>query len=156
MPILSPRSKDKLSTCCQELQDVVNLAIQSYDFSVVCGHRTKEDQDAAFAAKVSKAKWPESKHNYLPSKAVDLYPWSAQYGSLTEDQLVLSRIVARSGCSQQRARAYVVEEYCQLAGVMKACATQLGIKLRWGGDWDSDGDRLDQKFDDLAHFEVLA
>ena len=31
---------------------------------------------------------------------------------------------------------------------------QLGLKIRWGGDWDSDGDINDNKFDDLVHVEI--
>jgi hypothetical protein len=30
-----------------------------------------------------------------------------------------------------------------------------GIIIRWGGDWDRDGDVLDQDFDDLFHFEIV-
>ena len=28
------------------------------------------------------------------------------------------------------------------------------IKIRWGGDWDSDYDLNDQTFNDLVHFEI--
>ena len=31
---------------------------------------------------------------------------------------------------------------------------QLGLKLRWGGDWDSDGEIKDNSFDDLVHIEL--
>jgi peptidoglycan L-alanyl-D-glutamate endopeptidase CwlK len=30
----------------------------------------------------------------------------------------------------------------------------LGIKLRWGGDWDMDFEVQDNKFDDFPHFEI--
>jgi peptidoglycan L-alanyl-D-glutamate endopeptidase CwlK len=30
----------------------------------------------------------------------------------------------------------------------------MGIKIRWGGDWDSDGDINDNRFDDLVHVEI--
>jgi peptidoglycan L-alanyl-D-glutamate endopeptidase CwlK len=42
-----------------------------------------------------------------------------------------------------------------MAGVILTCAKQLGVKLRWGGDWDGDGNRLNNKFNDLAHFELV-
>jgi hypothetical protein len=29
------------------------------------------------------------------------------------------------------------------------------VKLRWGGDWDSDKDTKDQNFNDLPHFELI-
>ena len=31
----------------------------------------------------------------------------------------------------------------------------MGIKIRWGGDWDSDTQVNDNKFDDLVHFEEI-
>jgi len=34
-------------------------------------------------------------------------------------------------------------------------AKELGIEVRPGADWDSDGDRADQRFDDLPHFELV-
>jgi peptidoglycan L-alanyl-D-glutamate endopeptidase CwlK len=31
----------------------------------------------------------------------------------------------------------------------------LGVKLRWGGNWDRDGEPVtDQDFQDLVHFEL--
>ena len=49
-----------------------------------------------------------------------------------------------------------------LGGLMIATAKKLGVKIRWGGDWNGDhkfsgrGKRSDksQTFDDLVHFEV--
>ena len=42
-----------------------------------------------------------------------------------------------------------------MAGYIQATADKLGIKIRWGGDWDSDGDLDDQTFMDLGHFELV-
>ena len=33
-------------------------------------------------------------------------------------------------------------------------AGRLGIPIRWGGDWDGDGDKTDQKLWDPAHWEL--
>jgi len=51
-----------------------------------------------------------------------------------------------------------------LAGIMIATAKKLGVKIRWGGDWNGDhkfsgranSKRTDksQRFDDLVHFEL--
>jgi len=30
----------------------------------------------------------------------------------------------------------------------------MGIRLRWGGDWDMDFKVMDNRFDDFPHFEV--
>lgn len=34
-------------------------------------------------------------------------------------------------------------------------ARELGVSIRWGGDWDMDGDSKDEKFYDGPHFELL-
>ena len=41
-----------------------------------------------------------------------------------------------------------------LAGVVHVAAKDLGVEIRWGGDWDSDFDMTDQQFNDLAHYEL--
>ena len=47
------------------------------------------------------------------------------------------------------------EMTCIVAGVMFACAEALGVNIRWGLDWDSDGDIRDTGFRDIYHFELL-
>jgi peptidoglycan L-alanyl-D-glutamate endopeptidase CwlK len=44
-----------------------------------------------------------------------------------------------------------------MAGVVKGVAAMQGIPVRWGGDWNGDGDGnlFDSNFDDLPHFEIL-
>ena len=42
-----------------------------------------------------------------------------------------------------------------MGGMIRDIAQQLGLKVRWGGDWDSDGDVKDNGFDDLVHVEIL-
>jgi len=155
MPAFSENSKSKLATADARLQLVMNKAIEFYDFSVVCGTRSKEAQDVAFSSGVSKVRYPHSKHNTLPSLAVDIYPYHPRYKSLTEDAIVIKRITEATGRTPTRARAFILEEYCMMAQAVKIAAKLVGVELRWGGDWDSDLDRLDQTFDDLAHFELV-
>lgn len=74
--IFGKKSLDKLATCDVRLQTLIMESAKDipFDFTILCGHRNKEDQDAAFAAGKSKLKWPDSKHNFNPSKAVDIAP----------------------------------------------------------------------------------
>jgi peptidoglycan L-alanyl-D-glutamate endopeptidase CwlK len=37
---------------------------------------------------------------------------------------------------------------------MFSCAAELGVKLRWGLDWDQNGDIRDNTFNDQYHFEL--
>lgn len=47
--------------------------------------------------------------------------------------------------------------YIQVSGWIKGAAEQLGVPLRWGGNWDRDGIILEKDNDevDLVHFEKL-
>jgi len=111
------------------LQRVLNRAIKIIDFKVIEGHRDQRTQDKYFWAHTSKLKWPKSKHNQNPSLAVDIIPYP-------------------SGWKNN-------EAFYKLAGVVLACAHEEDVLLRWGGDWDRDGDSTDQSFMDLAHFEIF-
>ncbi|WP_232367585.1 M15 family metallopeptidase domain-containing protein [Alteromonas pelagimontana] len=50
--------------------------------------------------------------------------------------------------------------FAVFAGFVQCVARQLYAEgkithlVRWGGDWDMDGQTLDQKFNDLPHFEL--
>ena len=46
------------------------------------------------------------------------------------------------------------ERQTLFAGFVLGVANQMGIKLRWGGDWDQDFEVQDNKFDDFPHFEL--
>tara|TARA_R100000049_G_C1858139_1_gene22727 strand:- start:30 stop:380 length:351 start_codon:yes stop_codon:yes gene_type:complete len=43
--------------------------------------------------------------------------------------------------------------WIHFGGIVIGHAHRLGIKIRWGGDWDGDGDLSDQSFNDYPHFE---
>jgi hypothetical protein len=85
-----------------------------------------------FENQVSKFRWPDSKHNRKPALAVDLQP----YPRPTTDV----KLCAALG---------------YIAGRAWAIAREEGVTIRWGGDWDSDGDLTDQTFDDLFHLETI-
>ena len=38
--------------------------------------------------------------------------------------------------------------------MLRGLGKAMGVNIRWGGDWDSDGDINDNKFDDLVHVEI--
>lgn len=42
-----------------------------------------------------------------------------------------------------------------VAAAMLAAAVELDVAIRWGGDWNMDGDSRDEKFYDGPHFELL-
>lgn len=128
MPEFGVTSKEKLKTCDPAIQAVLEEAIKLVDFSVIYGHRNQAEQDKAFAEKKSKLPWPQSKHNSLPSKAVDIAPYPIDW-------------------SDHKRFAY-------FAGICVGIAHAKGIKLRWGGDWDMDGNLKEETFIDMPHLEL--
>jgi len=128
----STNSKIKLNSCHFDLQVIINeaLAYGIMDISVIEGHRNKEKQDRYFSLGQSKVKWPNSKHNKTQSDAVDVAPFVN--GKISWNRL----------------------HCCVLAGIILASAERQGAKIRWGGNWDMDGEPItDQAFQDLVHFE---
>ena len=128
MPYFGRLSTQRLSTCDERLQDICNEAIKVYDFSVLCGHRDEIEQKKLFREGKSKLEYPHSKHNSIPSLAVDIAPYPLIWDDFGRFKF--------------------------LAGVMFAIAHSKGIRLRWGGDWDGDFDFNDQKWYDMPHFEI--
>lgn len=136
----SQNSLKHLKTCDDRLVSLCVKLLKFRDHSVLCGHRNRVDQNRAFQEGFSKLIFPQSKHNSYPSKAIDIcpYPYPPE-GFKGWDKW------------PRRAELYV------LAGEVRAIAYDMGILqiLRWGGDWDRDGDFKDQTFDDLFHFELV-
>lgn len=127
MASFGKRSRANLEDVNTRLAEVCNDAIKTFDFSVLCGHRNKEDQNKAYEDGKSTLKYPESNHNKKPSDAVDLAPWPIDWND--------------------KKRFYA------LATQMFKSANRVGIKLRGGLDWNRNGDTKDQSFHDLPHFE---
>lgn len=129
MPKFSQSSIDKLETCHPDLVKLFNEVVKEFDCIILEGHRGKEDQDKAFREGKSKLPWPKGKHNKLPSEAVDVAPYPVDW----KDR----------------------ERFIYFAGFVMGRAAELGIKIRWGGDWDGDKDLKDNSFSDLVHFETI-
>jgi hypothetical protein len=125
----SKKSKKQLATCHPKLQELFNEVIKEYDCTIIIGHRNKKKQDEAFRTGASKKEFPFSKHNSHPSIAADVAPYPIDWNN--------------------------TKRFYHFAGYVQATADRMGIKIRWGGDWDSDNDLDDQTFMDLVHFELL-
>jgi len=133
---LSNRSLSNLKQCHPQLCIVVTRAIQisQVDFIVGAGIRSIEEQRENVRKGVSKTM--DSKH--LPqedgmSHAVDLWPW--MNGEIPWDEFSAFR---------------------RVSDAMLQAAKELDVDLRWGGDWDSDGDSSDHQFLDGPHFELVS
>ena len=125
----SDASERKLQACHPDLQAVLRKAIALTNFTILESSRDESSQNAALAAGKSKLKYPQSKHNHSPSLAVDIAPYPVDWKNR--------------------------ERFSFLAGVILATAASMNINLRWGGDWDKNGEIAENKFDDLPHFELI-
>lgn len=153
MPAFSPRSLRELETCDPRLQAVARAAIKGrFDFGIVQGYRTLAQHEANVAAGVSQAK--VSKHCSSPALAFDFAPYVAGIGLLTGHPAQIESLCERFHIKPAEADAYIREQYTLVAGVILGVGVAQGIALRWGGDWDRDGDTLDNNFDDLGHIEI--
>jgi|SRR6185369_4630641 len=128
MPSFGKESLAQLATCDPELQLLMNEVIKYVDCSITCGHRGQAAQDKAFADGNSKLKWPNGKHNSLPSKAVDVAPYPLNWND--------------------------TEAFTLLSGVIYGVACTMGIKIRLGADWDGDFNTLEHSFKDRPHLEL--
>ena len=108
---LGNRSNERLEGVDPSMQTVVRAAIgrSEQDFSVICGLRTRKEQEALVAKGASQTM--KSKH--LGGFAVDLMAYID--GGRWELNL-----------------------YDEIADAMKDAAKELGIKIRWGAAWHID------------------
>lgn len=127
--MFSTKSKSKLLGCHLQLQQLFEEVCKTHDCTILEGYRDKKRQDDAYNSGLSKLKFPQSKHNRFPSHAVDVIPYPIDFSDVK--------------------RIYTFGRF------VVDTAKKLGIKIRWGGDWDGDGDTTDQKFNDLVHFELV-
>ena len=128
MPRFSTRSKSRLHTCDERLVDLFNEVVKGFDCTIIEGHRGKKAQDEAFNKGNSKVKFPNGKHNQSPSVAVDVAPYPIDWSDR--------------------------DRFHYFSGYVLGIASKMGLKIRWGGDWDMDTKTKDNKFDDLVHFEI--
>ena len=124
---LGARSKERLASVDEALQKVVLKAFETmpFDITVIEGIRDKARQEQL--VKQGSSKTMNSKH--LTGKAIDLAPYPVDWNNKSRFNLM------------------AIE-------VMKA-SDELGIKIRWGGDWNMNGDWKDEKFYDGPHFELI-
>ena len=128
MPRYSKRSKERLASCDERLQEIFNEVIKHVDCSVLEGYRNKERQNKLYDEGPTKVKYPNGRHNTNPSKAADVTPYPVDWKDRERQTL--------------------------FAGFVIGIARGMGYRIRWGGDWDMDFKVMDNRFDDFPHFEI--
>lgn len=129
MASFSDRSHSRLASCDPRLQRVLDNVVRNFDCTILEGHRDEARQNRMVDEGKSQVRWPDGKHNTVPSLAVDVCP----YPVVWDDR----------------------ERQTLFAGYVLATAKSMGVDLRWGGDWSMDFQVKDNRFDDLVHFELV-
>tara|TARA_B100002019_G_scaffold292644_1_gene316497 strand:+ start:2298 stop:2678 length:381 start_codon:yes stop_codon:yes gene_type:complete len=118
------KSKARLKGVDPKLVNVLNELIKIMDVTIIEGLRSAERQQELLEKGATKVKY--SKH--MEGKAVDLAPYPIDW----EDR----------------------DRFHYMGGMIRGIAKQLNVNVRWGGDWDGDGETKDNGFDDLVHVEI--
>lgn len=153
MRVFSARSRMYLNQCDPRFTAVAEDVLQLKDCSIIEGHRTEERQNQLYP-KFTKVKWPDSKHNKMPSEAIHIVPYIPGIGAITGHSSQAVKLAAMIDSTVDDAKQRIREEFTYLAGLMVMCGRKHNVKIRWGGDWDRDGDLFENNFDDLAHYEI--
>ncbi len=148
MPRFSRRSMHRLRTCTTNLQRVFTTVVEWFDCTILEGHRGEEAQNRAYAEGHSKVPWQYGKHNGYPSRATDAGPYDPGMRGVNWD----TKIQGDDGKIRWKA-VWNLCRFYYFAGFVMGTAASMGVRLRWGGDWDGDTELDDQKFQDLTHFE---
>ena len=126
MPHYGSKSTRVLEGLDEDLQELLNEVIKFIDISLIEGYRSIERQIEL--KKLGKTKTLKSKH--LTGEAFDFAPYNNGIDWNNRDNFVYT------------------------AGIIKGIACQMGIPLRFGGDWNQNNDLTDNNFDDLCHMEL--
>lgn len=132
---LTASSIKNLSGCDKRIQNVVLKVAIKRNICVIEGARSLERQEMLF--KLKKTKTMNSKHLITKDRknsfAVDLAPVKDD-GTIDWNDTKAFHDLAKE----------ILDE-----------AKLQNVDLRWGGDWDRDGETEDEKFRDLVHFELV-
>lgn len=129
MPELSKASLYRLNTCHKDLQKIFLEVAKHRDFTIICGHRPELEQNESFRTGHSKLKFPQSKHNSFPSKAIDV---------------ICNPIDWRDR-----------ERLLNFIGFVSGIAAYLGIRIRCGADFNGDLNFKNDSFFDGFHVELV-
>lgn len=130
---LGKTSLARLKGVDENLVNVVKRAIEisEVDFTVLEGVRTLERQRELYAqGRTAPGKivtWT-MKSRHIEGKAVDLVPYPLDWNDL--------------------------DKFNKIKDAMFQAAKELDVNLRWGADWDGDGNYREKGEYDSPHFEI--
>jgi peptidoglycan L-alanyl-D-glutamate endopeptidase CwlK len=149
------KSNEQLATVDEKLQRVMRLAIQksTIDWSILEGVRTLERQYNLYAKGRTAA---ELRAAGVPARIIaqpseHKVTWTLKSKHFPPAGSTIGRAVD-VGVAPYNPNA-PISQYVKIKEFVFAAAAELGIKIRWGGDWDQDG-KTEHGEDDFGHFEL--
>jgi len=130
----SARSLNNLKGVNPKLVAVVKRALEltTQDFVVIEGLRSQARQDELWAQGRTKpgpiVTWTKDASTHGTGHAVDICPYPVDWNDH--------------------------KKFDAIAEAMFAAAAELGVRLRWGADWDMDGKLRERGESDSPHFEL--
>jgi len=135
---LGNKSKEKLRGVHPTMVKVIERAIElsSQDFTVLEGLRTPQRQAELYAQGRTKpgqvVTWTLKSRHFVQDDgwghAVDLAPWPIDWSN--------------------------TKKFDDIAEAMFKASKELGTPIRWGADWDEDGQPRERGETDSPHFEL--
>lgn len=107
--VFSKRSKKKLNTAHPDLIRLAYQVLKYYDHTILEGHRGESLQNHYYREGKTQLRYPKSKHNKKPSRAIDVAPFPIDWSD--------------------------TERFKELGAIYKRESKKLGIRISWGGDW---------------------
>lgn len=135
------RSRSKLVDVHHDMVRLACVVISrsKIDFGITCGGREIDEQALLFVQ--GKTRTMKSKHLKVLRDELS--------GSMTSGAIDIV-------CYINGKVTWEKEPYIEVSKLFLEVSEELGIPIRWGGDWDRDGDMTDQKFNDYPHYELWA
>jgi peptidoglycan L-alanyl-D-glutamate endopeptidase CwlK len=133
-----PKSQAVFDSLHPELQILFTWVILLKDVSLIEGHRPNARQAVLLAAGKTKVGPGKSKHNKIPSEAVDQIPYP------------FSQADWHDGFKFHLHAGFILG----IAAILYEMKI-MNRRIRWGGDWDKDWETSDNMFDDFPHIELI-
>lgn len=118
---LSKKGNERLSQLHPDLQKIIKEYLFYKDLSITEGYRDEKTQNEYKKKGTSNASFGQSPHNYLPSLAVDIYPYPVPTILKNGNKVI-----------DDNSKEWDIQ-----AQLFMEIAKNLGIQIEWGGTWKS-------------------
>jgi len=140
------RSMRHYITLDPDLQLIGTELLLEYDHSIICGHRTVAEQQRLYSMEPPRTQIDgitiKGKHNFNPSKAMDIVPYKKGYDPFKPTEKNYARFYFMMGI---------------VRGIVNRLirAKRITHDVRFGLDWNRNDIFTDQVFHDLPHIELV-